>query len=1389
MTNDSRFRSLSRHALICIAVVAAATGAISFLHAQAAATEQKKPAEPALVPADASFPIRLNYTLKEPGAVVIAIDGSDGHRVRNLIADVSREAGERSELWDGRDDAGQPVKPGKYRFKGAVTPKIDLTYEFTVNNSGTPPWWKQDVWEPRPEPGGWMSDHAPPLAAAAVGDKIFLGAESAEHGHSIIAVDTTGRKLWGAKWLELSGARCVTSDGKTVFVAGEGSWIGQHMKLFAIDPTNFAVRRIADFAFDAGPLAGLGGLSGLAARDGKIYAAFNPPHQDVAASALDPAALDLENTTAHGLSAKSINALLRCGDSDQPWINLPLDAADPVLRFAWKSDQTIGTICAPQELEVAALKPKVAYPGDLKNDAHWVPIPSSANPANEIRPATAMNVYVALPGSTRTRALRVRVKNQVPATHLDLPQGPVIASNVPPKTFIGMHVLRSRLTPVTSVPPKVEVSSGAVLAGGAWENVQRDADITPSAPAIYTMRFKQQTGVAALIVRDPLFAHAAVEIQRAPNAPWARLTAADGVSAGGDLAPTFPWRRAYGDLIVDLGRRRTISGLRLVIYHPATAENADVKKRTGNTARTCSLGGVVLLDSGGEAESGQRIGVIDAASGQIDRDIPVQAPSALAFTPSGELLAVSNATSVVRVPLDPSQQPSPIIQSGLTDATGLTCDAKSKTLYISDAGEHAVKRFTLPDFNLAGVVGKPGGIIAGPYDPQHMSSPHGICIDSTGKLWVAESEMRPKKVSVWDLTKPVEPKLDRYYIGGPRYGCGFMFIDPREPSRFFFEGMEFAVDWKSGTSTINNIPWRAGRGRAWDGVTCDRPVYLHDRLYLVGEPFWFYGNRYFAIARYESGKEAVPAAAAGKADEWPPLRDSALRAELGNPDLSQHSFLWSDRNDNGRVEAEEVKISPKGLRLEEAYFGAWCGGSDLTLQFTNGRFSPTGFTPGGAPLYDFDHMTPMPQLKPGGFGLYNTAITSDGSFIEISDRVAVHDAKGEVRWSYPDRFNGVHGSMKAPPPQPGMLIGTLHVIGHATFKNVGEVFAVMNNKGEVYVFTVDGLYIARLFQDNRLGKGFNLPAAERGMSLNHISLNTEHFGGTFNQLSDGRVFMVAGHNHNSVIRVDGLDRITRFDGSIEVSAEQSKLAAERPPIDPVAAASAAKPKVMQVPRAPDGVTIDGDLAEWSKLSPTELKGTGKHRGKIWLAYDPQSLLIAARIEGSKGMTNREKDFKLLFRAGDCIDVQLSTTGDRSHGAPQAGDLRLLISRLNDEPTAVLYRPLDEGTPAQRKITFASPVATVTFDAVEKLDLPITVTPNETGYTLEAAIPWKTLRADLKPAAGMKLRGDVGVLFADDAGLATAERIYWSNADSGLVADIPGEARLQPDRWGTFELQP
>ena len=46
-------------------------------------------------------------------------------------------------------------------------------------------------------------------------------------------------------------------------------------------------------------------------------------------------------------------------------------------------------------------------------------------------------------------------------------------------------------------------------------------------------------------------------------------------------------------------------------------------------------------------------------------------------------------------------------------------------------------------------IGRPGGPQLGRYDERHMSHPCGMAVDGQGRLWVAEAETYPKRLSQW----------------------------------------------------------------------------------------------------------------------------------------------------------------------------------------------------------------------------------------------------------------------------------------------------------------------------------------------------------------------------------------------------------------------------------------------------------------------------------------------------------------------------------------------------------------------------------------------------------------------------------------------------------------
>jgi len=205
---------------------------------------------PSSVPVAEHPPIAVPFTLDQPGLVTLVIENVDGKRVRNLISETPFPAGKNIAWWDGMDDMGRDaeaakhglyhvpgnfVAPGTYTVRGLTLKPLDLRFEFSLYNAGTPAWTTKDG------PGGWTTNHTPPRSIIAVPASrsrdgkpmLYIGSYVAEGGHGLIWVDEQGRKQGGEGWLggggAWTGAQWLARDAgeradeKTVAYAG-ASW-------------------------------------------------------------------------------------------------------------------------------------------------------------------------------------------------------------------------------------------------------------------------------------------------------------------------------------------------------------------------------------------------------------------------------------------------------------------------------------------------------------------------------------------------------------------------------------------------------------------------------------------------------------------------------------------------------------------------------------------------------------------------------------------------------------------------------------------------------------------------------------------------------------------------------------------------------------------------------------------------------------------------------------------------------------------------------------------------------------------------------------------------------------------------------------------------------------
>jgi hypothetical protein len=803
-----------------------------------------------------------------------------------------------------------------------------------------------------------------------------------------------------------------------------------------------------------------------------------------------------------------------------------------------------------------------------------------------------------------------------------------------------------------------------------------------------------------------------------------------------------------------------------------------------------------------------RLAFLDAQSGAELATASVPSPRGIAFDAQGRLLVLS-ATHLLRYasPLHPQalSAPQTLIAGGLEDPTGIALD-DAGNIYISDRGaSHQVKVFAGSGSPLR-TIGHPGPPQAGPYDPLHMNNPRGLAIDSNHHLWVAEEDFQPKRVSEWTL----DGKLLHAFYGPAQYGGGGT-LDPRDKSLFYYNGMEFHLDWAKGQDTLSSIYFRPP---SEDPSQTSAPATVIDGF--PETPLYSGGHRYFtncftghptrgvdiATLYLDVNGIARLAAAMGRASAWPLLKSPPFAARwpagvdpAGNtPD--QALFLWWDRNHNGQVDPDEVtmtKASTGWLTImpDLSFVDAFVDGSVM-------RYPPQQTAPDGVPSYDLHHAQAVVQgaQKPASDGDGQVLIAPEGIVMTTAPKPFAPESLGGVdpqghRWSYPNLWPGLHPSHSAPlPDSPGELVGTTRLLGEMVRPRSGEaLWAINGNYGEIDLFTADGLMVDKLFQDMRIGKPWTMPSAQRNMLLNGVSLKDENFYPSIAQTSDGNIYLVDGLR-TSIVRVDGLNSIERIPAqSIEVTAAQIRqsqanlLQAESARQQAVGSPTMTVPLLSSPPSlesllTPNAatpqnwVTIDrrSTTVGWEHSADLVEASVTVASGRLYAAFrtqDPNLLLNSGEVQNAP------------FKTGGALDLMIGAnpSADPSRQSPVEGDLRLLVYLVQGKPHAMLYRARVPGT--QVPIEFSSPDRTITLDQVADVSSQLQFAARGGNYAF--SIPLATV--SLNPAAGQKIKADIGILRGN--GVSTIQRVYWSNKATGITSDVPSEAQLTPNLWGEW----
>ena len=770
-----------------------------------------------------------------------------------------------------------------------------------------------------------------------------------------------------------------------------------------------------------------------------------------------------------------------------------------------------------------------------------------------------------------------------------------------------------------------------------------------------------------------------------------------------------------------------------------------------------------------------QIVVVDPEKGQAVGQIAIEHPAGLAADTSGAVYALSGRR-LVKITPDGTQ--SVLVAEGLSAPVGLAADTQGN-LYVSDWGAAMCVKVFSPQGQLLRTIGRVGGRpLAGAYDPRGMFRPWGLAIDSRNRLWVAEYDKSPRRISVWNAATG---EFLREFCGTTYYGAVGAYVNAINPRQAFVMGNTCELDWDKGlwrvTGTLlrPTCPEESFGGMDREGLKLEvRRHQGRDLLLATGghvnwiaelgpsgakplaamgstAAFWSIGHAWPDLVlkqftanseKFKDLKARMPGMFNGRGPAYPYL------GFLMQTPWVKSQFLWVDENGDGRIQESEIHFYSHDELGNLPLSASWRSGFGPDLSVYNATFHHDGtgwnlelwklpitrWTSAGVPIYDVksaERIASVPSRSGAG---PSTWTDSQGNTLTIEGGVLrMFSSKGKLLWTYPSPWTGVGGSHSAPRCKRGRTIGENYVLGSARVNaHVGEIFAINANLGERYLLTTDGLYLASLFQDGR-GAPDSLPETpRRGMSINGCSAGGESFGGEFfrNPL-DGKVYLggsVASCREASVIaRVTGLESTRRlptatFDFTPAEHAQAARLLALRAQRE-----AAAKSLAIGRPKKPQAGVPNQEAFDWNNdRRVARWSFDPRHAAEASWTYDAENLYLCVRgVTDDSPMLNGGNDVRTLFKTGDAIEFELRTQPNRDDKEVIPGDLRLLVSVFEKKPVAVLYRYRVPGT--TQPVPFTSPVGTTLIDQVEVLhDAQIAIDRSPAGYSVRVAVPLKDL---------------------------------------------------------------
>jgi hypothetical protein len=565
------------------------------------------------------------------------------------------------------------------------------------------------------------------------------------------------------------------------------------------------------------------------------------------------------------------------------------------------------------------------------------------------------------------------------------------------------------------------------------------------------------------------------------------------------------------------------------------------------------------------------------------------------------------------------------------------------------------------------------------------------------------------------------------FFGGSGY-FGWAHLDPRHSDELYCHNVIWKVDWKNNTCAPYSTIWRPTAPNMIGNVD---PNGYNGALRVIsmkdgGQFAWGSVSGFQVILSRRDGDIFKPFAAQitlrrSGAYSIGPQYD-ILKDETKYPD---GGYWWKDANDDQTIQADE--LSTTNLVWDATWKELWDNVNDPSEQA--GR------------LYTLDY-------SKGNHDFVCYAPGTDNKQLQWAYR-------GCVQW---------HLAINLPPIRAGNMNGLTMPLGIADgFTGCASYFGVAN------ILTTDGVYVAQIFRDGRLGGG-----------VGPDTLCSETIIGQLVK-PDGlnRYFFLGGAADGRVTEVLGLDTVKRLPDAEYNHTEES-----------VALVKKAQADYQQELAKSQRLTITRGLASLKTAKPVQKYVDTGRSFTVAAAYDEKNYYVAFDVTTPSELVNDISDSQVIFKGGNLLDIQIAAdvSANPKRKEPAPGDVRLLVTRQQTKPVVVVYRPKVKGFSGQ-PIVLKSPGNKESFDSIEPTDkVKLEYSKTQPGFHAVVTIPLELIGWTPKP--GQNVRLDFGYIFGNANGSEASLRAYWTNKgfSAGVLHDIPNESKLEPAEWGTATVE-